>query len=359
MHLRALIRCSVLLVTIACSPPQIIKPGGNRPGTGASSGAMPGTGPSFTLPDPVDGAAPAAPPAGPREGMACGFQRYQLERLQPELMMVLDRSGSMLDPAADGQNSRWVETTAAVIEVLTQTEGTISWGLKSFPNPSRCLVTPEVDIEIGPSSTPAVDLVRNMLPNEDGSGTPTGQALEVATRYLRGRPTLSAKYLVLATDGPPACPPGATRPHEQRALAALADALAGGIPTFVIGIATAGSPADQILAEFAHAGGRARAGAQAYYPVEDRNGLLDALAEIRKEVASCTFGLEKDPPSPDDVAVNVDGTRIMRDPARMNGWNYNQGTRSVTLYGPVCDRVKRGEIKDVNIIFGCPHVPIP
>ena len=32
--------------------------------------------------------------------------------------------------------------------------------------------------------------------------------------------------------------------------------------------------------------------------------------------------------------------------------------RSITLYGPVCEQVKSGKVKDVNIIFGRPHVPI-
>jgi hypothetical protein len=75
-------------------------------------------------------------------------------------------------------------------------------------------------------------------------------------------------------------------------------------------------------------------------------------------VASCTFPLEKDPPSPNDVAVNVDGMRIMRDTTQTNGWNYGPG-RTITLYGAACDRVKSGQAQDVDIIFGCPDIPIP
>jgi hypothetical protein len=368
MRLFRLIFCCLGLLPATCSPPRLVGTDGaarppGSPGTGGAGGGAATTdgGPSFTLPDPPDGAAavPANPPPGSGPGTTCGFQRYQLERLPPELLLVLDRSGSMLEPADTSLESRWTETTAALIDVLGQTEGTISWGMKSFPNPVGCLVTPTVEVEIGASSAPTVAFIRNTLPNERGSGTPTGEALQGATTYLRTRVTPNAKFMVLATDGVPACPLNDLALSEQKALAAVTEAMTAGIPTFVIGIATADTDADRILGELARAGGQPRRGAQPYYPVEDRRGLFAALAEIRKVVASCTFYLEKAPPSPDDVAVDVDGVRIVRDPARMNGWNYSQGNRSITLHGGICERVKSGQARDVNIIFGCPAVPIP
>jgi hypothetical protein len=76
----------------------------------------------------------------------------------------------------------------------------------------------------------------------------------------------------------------------------------------------------------ATAGGVPRAAVPPYYPVANRRSLVDALGQIAKTVASCTFPLDKAPPSPDDVAVNVDGMRVMRDPAQTNGWNYGPGT---------------------------------
>ena len=292
--------------------------------------------------------------------MACGLQKYQLERLKPELMLVLDRSGSMRELAEMSTSTRWDETTAALIDVLTRTDGTFSWGLKTFPTPRGCMVTPDVDVEINPSSAPALDLIRNTLPNDLASGTPTGEAVLIATRNLRARATPNAKYLVLATDGAPACPPGSPLVEQRKAINAVAEAFASGIPTLVIGIATADTEADIILTDLAKAGGRQRPGAQLYYSVENRKELVDALTEIGTVVASCGFTLEKEPPSPDDVAVDVDGMRITRDPTQMDGWNYNSpGTRAITLYGPICERVKSGQVKEVNIIFGCPHVPIP
>jgi hypothetical protein len=275
-------------------------------------------------------------------------------------MLVLDRSSSMLELAEMSANTRWVETTTALVDVLTQTQGTISWGMKSFPNPYSCLVSPTVEAEIGASSAPAIDLIRNTIPNEKGSGTPTAEAIESATRYLRSRATPNAKYMVLATDGVPACPLNDLELSEQKAMTAITQAVASGISIFVIGIATADTDADRILAGFARAGGRPRPGAQPYYAVEDRRGLVNALSQISKVVASCAFTFEKEPPSPNDVAVDVDNMRIMRDPSQMNGWDYNPGsTRTITIYGSACERLKSGQVKSVNITFGCPHVPIP
>jgi hypothetical protein len=59
---------------------------------------------------------------------------------------------------------------------------------------------------------------------------------------------------------------------------------------------------------------------------------------------------------PDNVAVEVDGVRIARDSSQ--GWQYGPGNTTVVLNGAVCDRLKAGTAKNVQIIFGCPGVVI-
>jgi hypothetical protein len=357
MRLPSVILCFLCLLPAACSPPQLVAGKDAGAGGSGSGGATTDSGPGFVLPPLPDG---GPPPAVPSSGMTCGFQKYPLERLPPEVMLVLDRSGSMNELADMSMNTRWMETSAALLDVLGQTEGTISWGLKSFPNPFACRVTPSVEVEVSPSSAPTLDLIRNTLPSERGSGTPTAEAIAGAATYLGKRATPNAKYMVLATDGVPACPLNDLPLSEQKAMDAIAGAAASGISTFVIGIATADTDADRILAEFARAGGRPRPGAQPYFPVENRKGLVDALSQISQVVANCTFTFEKEPPSPNDVAIDVGNMRIMRDPTRTNGWDYNPGsTRGITIFGPACERLKSGQVKDVNITFGCPNVPIP
>jgi hypothetical protein len=220
-------------------------------------------------------------------------------------------------------------------------------------------VLPDVEVPIGPVSQPVLEAVRMTLPNDGASGTPTGAAIQAGNRYLGTLRSLNPKYLVVATDGLPTCPQTDFVVAEQDTLAAIAAARAAGFPTFVIGIATAGTEADRVLGLMAMAGGQPRATTPAYYPVDDRQSLVNALGQIARVVETCTFPLDRDAPSPDDVAVNVDGLRIMRDPTRSNGWDYGPGNRVINLYGRACEIVKSGGVLNLEIIFGCPHVPIP
>jgi hypothetical protein len=38
----------------------------------------------------------------------------------------------------------------------------------------------------------------------------------------------------------------------------------------------------------------------------------------------------------------------------MDGWDYDAGTNTVTLYGEPCEKLRRGEVSDIDIVFGCP-----
>ena len=59
---------------------------------------------------------------------------------------------------------------------------------------------------------------------------------------------------------------------------AVADARARGVSTLVVGIATAGGPADQALNDMALAGGHPRTGATpAYYPVSN-------IADLKRNI---------------------------------------------------------------------------
>jgi hypothetical protein len=357
-----------LLALCACSNPTVTAAGpgpatagttgsGGDEGGGGRAGAASDAGFTFTPPDAGLGGPGPAPIPGENP---CGFQKHQLDRVPPELLLVFDRSGSMATPVRGGTATRWEETTAAVTDVLRQTDGSIRWGLKNFPTPSGCKVLPDIEVPIGPMSAAVADAIAASLPSkEGGSGTPTGLAMQIATDYLRSRATINPKYLVLATDGEPACFGMDEVMYRRAAVDAIAAAHAAGFPTFVIGIATAGTDADIILDAMARAGGRSRAGAPLYYPVASKQSLVEALGQITRVVATCDFPLTSTPPSPNDVAVNVDGTRVLRDPTRMNGWVYSPDGKVVVLHGAICDLVKAGKAKDVDIIFGCPNVPIP
>jgi hypothetical protein len=341
----------------ACGAPRLSRDGlgGATPDAGGGPGSA-GPVPTFTLPDAsgFDAAAAIRPDA------ACGFQRHQLNRLTPQLMLVLDRSGSMAMGLDFGSpTTRWEEATAAIQDVLERTRGTVSWGLKNFPTINGCDVLGLVEVPISDDSKPVADAIAAGFPAQSGAGTPTSAAVAAAAGYLKTLATPNPKYMVLATDGLPTCPQEDHALAVQNTLAELAAANTAGHPTFVIGIATAGTDADRVLAEMAVAGGRPRPAAPAYYPVEDRQDLVTALGQITRAVETCSFPLDRQAPSPEDVAVNVDGMRILRDTTHMNGWDYGPGNRVVNLYGAACEKVKSGSVLSLEIIFGCPQQPIP
>ena len=133
----------------------------------------------------------------------------------------------------------------------------------------------------------------------------------------------------------------------------VADALAAGMPTFVVGIGTTGVAAT--LDQLAIAGGRPQTGGTtSYYQVDDAAALGMALATIVGQTASCTFNIG---PAPDGttakgLGVFGDGASITMDPA--DGWSFtNADMTTIILSGPICDQVLSGKIHDVTVAFVC------
>ena len=49
-----------------------------------------------------------------------------------------------------------------------------------------------------------------------------------------------------------------------------------------------------------------------------------------------------------------DGTAITRDTNHANGYDYTDATmQSIQVYGPLCDQIMSGAIKDVTVTFRC------
>jgi hypothetical protein len=285
----------------------------------------------------------------------CGFETHKLARIPPEVLLILDRSESMGDPVPGSQNNRWTELTNAIYGVLAQSSGQVFWGLKTFPTTPKCNVGPGVEVPISATSMIVTSAIMQS-PFEVGNGTPTAEAITNAVAYMQTRTTTNPKYLLLATDGIPTC---TIAKGPMQSVAAIAQAKAAGLPTFVLGVATSGTTADTTLNDMATAGGEPRAAVPLYYPATNGKEIADALVQITTSLASCSFALDKAPPSPDDVAVNVGTTRVPRDKTQTNGWDYETGAMTIRLFGTSCDILKSGQGGDVSIIFGCPHVIIP
>lgn len=294
-------------------------------------------------------------PVGPTaDGLNCGITTFALERMPPDVLIVLDKSQSMADSAQDPRicrvqvcDSKWRDMKEALIATVGGTQAAINWGLKLFPNDDRCGVTDDVSAPVAPGNAAVViAAIQRAFP----SGlTPTRLALEASHRYLMMLPKSSSRYIVLATDGLPAC--GGVD-ESPGAIMAVAKVAAAGIPVFVIGIATQPDAA-ATLSAMARAGGKPRAANPAYYPVSTSADLSAALASIGGLVVSCTLPI-KQPPDPANIAVDADGKRVPR--SDTDGWTYGPAMTTIELRGSWCTKYQSGAVKDVKAIFGCPGI---
>ncbi|HEY0709617.1 MAG TPA: vWA domain-containing protein [Polyangia bacterium] len=353
-------------VLFACEAPPVMTgngTAGSGSGNGNTTGGSSSTGgPMIALP-PTGNGSSSANPNTPTESMNCGLRSINLERRPADIMVVLDRSGSMLETVMVNGMAvpKWGEVVSALDTVLMRTQSQVSWGLKMFPMGGQCGVPEGAEVAVSLNNHAMVLGAINATPaGMDSSTTPTRDAVTKATAFMQASQSTNAKYLLVATDGEPNCSAGgrSSRSDAMGAIAAVAAANTAGIPSFVIGVATGGSSADATLNEMATAGGRARNDVTKYYSVSSRDELAGALDTIATQIASCTFPLSPPPPAPENVAVDVDGKRVAKDPSQQGGWNYGPDNKSIVFHGAACDALKAGS-KDVKIIYGCGDTPIP
>jgi hypothetical protein len=361
----------------ACAGARPIPSQGGEGGAPAgSSGGSGGTGGSL----PAAGGSVGTGTGGVGEAN-CGLFQFQPTARRADIMMVLDRSGSMKD-VPDGAPSgstttKWQIVVPAMEQIVTATEGSISWALKTFPEAASdsmddCAgaLTRTPDVPVAPRDAAAMNAsIQATTP--DGNGTPTGDAIKVASAYLQTVVDSNPKYLLLATDGEPTCV-GTSHDSSNAgpyAVQAVSDALAAGFSTFVVGIATTKTSANSRLNQLAVAGGAANPStnplATRYYLANDATTLQAALQAITGQISSCLFPLATPPPVLNDaskvgVYLGSTMTKIPYDANRSSGWAYTDDTDSaIEVYGSWCSMIQAGGSGAVQIIFGCPRIDVP
>jgi hypothetical protein len=370
----ALAGCALCaLAFIACSTPAVTPgPSGKSGGSGATTGGggKPGGGSGGASSGDEGGAGGLVLDLPDASGQAevshteCMKQDFSPDRVQPELLLALDRSSSMnasVDPAGvtGMPPTRWTETLAGLDEVLKATEATIPWGLRMFPMPSGCQVGTMLDMPVALNAhTSIMKAANDQGFNRTGdTGTPTNFVMQKAVEDLKARNTTTPKYIVLATDGEPTCPKMNGTPNEKAlqlaaAVQAVKDAVTAGYKTFVVGIAIEADLKDA-LNQLADAGGFPRQGAETrYYPVTGKDDLVKALTTITTDyIASCDFTLKAPAPDPKLVTVSAGDKTIPPDPT--NGWSFADDRRTqVRLNGMACDAFKRGTAT-LKVTFAC------
>lgn len=291
----------------------------------------------------------------------------------PDIMVVLDKSGSMAErswdhdaDAATPEVSRWSSVHAVVSSWVEAHTDVARVGAVLFPS---------LDATSGPDEqqacrmdeAPAVPLSGgtaagfvSALPGaqaEVQGGAPARFAVLDGLEHLARRDDARGpRALVLVTGGDVDCVPGA-EPFDGTWDAGLREAVRAGwefagVPTYVVGVDVpegiderTGVDAAQALDEVAQIGGRADL-AQGFSASRSEDDLAAALERVSRDVA-CTVALE-DASADEILELRIDGAAVPTEQ-----WSSGDaGQSSVRLHGPACDAYLAGAPFEADL--SCP-----
>ncbi|MBI5486868.1 MAG: VWA domain-containing protein [Deltaproteobacteria bacterium] len=151
----------------------------------------------------------------------------------PSLLIVLDKSSSMVTGTVPGGDTKWDAARAAVSTITSRFDTSIDFGLLVFPNPNHCDVS-GVAVPVGPGTASAIAGYLADPPPAAGNYTPMWQAFDVAAGYAPMSDPSERRIAVLVSDGWQWCDPydPATRFHPVEHAAALR---ATGTTVYVVG----------------------------------------------------------------------------------------------------------------------------
>jgi len=311
--------------------------------------------PADSPPAPTNGDDGGAPPVLPSPDMAqgdasCGGMAFALTRVPPNVMLVLDRSGSMSDSIGGGSaTSKWSDLKTAIQSAVSSYDSQVRLGVSLFSSDGNCGAG-NITLAAASNGTNVLNQVNASSP---GGNTPTAATLaKVAQSGMLNDPTRD-NVVVLATDGLPNC----GDVDVAGKITTLYNATPS-VKTYVIGVGgdTASNP--MLLNAWADAGHTARTGAATkYYQASSPTDLKSAFDTIVGSVVSCKFTLGSAPPDAQQLFVWENGVQVPADPA--NGYSYDPAGPSVTLHGKSCDQLKANPNDKVQVIYGCPAPPPP
>ncbi len=265
---------------------------------------------------------------------------FEQRQVTPDIMLVLDKSGSMGEPLLNGNSTtKWDVMRTAVANVVANKGDKVNFGLMMFPWGGSCgsgqvRVTPAINA-VGP-------LLQEMNSVNPGGKTPTHQSLEQARNYFDAQPVNpDGRIVLLATDGLPVCS------SIGQSVNVIGQLQQRSIQTYVLGFGF-GNVDLGGLQQMATAGGTGQV-----YTADSPDQLSLSLDAILGDVteASCDFQLQQTPSNADDINVTVNGVELGRDD--VNGWSYDDVTKTITLQGASCDAVKGGGASAIEVDLGC------
>jgi hypothetical protein len=300
---------------------------------------------------------PDSSTSNPGDAPTCGAQTENIGVVElgdpPDLLVVLDRSGSMSSPPATFPPTftpKWTSMKNGLNTVVQAKDQQIKFGLLEFPSNDDCAADSSMEVQIGLGSSGAFASYFNT--RQPNGNTPAPIALAGALAHYNSIPVNPAgRFVLFATDGEPNCSAGDAASETVAAVSALANA---GIPTYVLGFGQFAG--NTVLNDAAVAGLKPKPGATKFYEATNAAELDMALQAIAGGVIvpSCTYALASAPPVPDDVTVTVNGMTVPRSPSHTDGWDYYPDDMTITFFGSYCATIMGGAMTTVNFVYGCP-----
>lgn len=311
-----------------------------------------------------------------------------LNQLKPNLMLLVDKSGSMADPVQPPGGPSKIGVLQSVMNTFLTNNLTVARvGLAQFPD-QACVATAASDVlsPLPPASAGDAAAVLTMATQaadaaiqglHPGGGTPTEASLQFLADTIAELSDPSREdFVLLLTDGLPNCnnsldrltctctsspqPPCVANTDclDKTATVAQVQAMrAKGIHTIVIGLGAdvVGSVPQDTLEAMAEAGGFVRVcpngnqscGAnnacvlatglcsQQFFQATDADTLAAALAEIGNTLdkTACAFTLDEVPSDPALISVALNGTHYLSGP---DTWTYDGTKNQIVFQGPLC-----------------------
>lgn len=337
-----------LVFALACSGDDDPKRGGGL-GIGDGSGSGDGDGSGRRI-----------------SGDGCEEHIVRPMRVTPDMLIVLDRSGSM----KMNNVNRWDPSVAGLNAITQKLDDVVQFGLMTFPARSgdgqngggqqRNCSPGELDAPVAINNAANIaDILEDMEP---GGRTPTAATLENVLTVLSASSQdpdaiFTAKYVLLVTDGAPNCSgqggggfgsgqgePAAVAASVQ-AVKALAEA---GIPTYVLGYDTKNDRA--LAAALDQMAAVGDTGDTAHRPIEDEESLVREFDSIAGGAVTCDYLLENEV-DPAFVRVELDGELVNLDDP--NGWRLRQDNRTVSLQGAACEKLRTGNDHTFSVVVQC------
>lgn len=282
----------------------------------------------------------------------CGASTFMLDHEPTNVVLVLDKSFSMVDNVWDHDGdpatdlvTRWHSLHSSVSFIVGEFDAGLNFGAVLFPSvevpdnepETACHVRTDPDAVVAPSNGAAV---LASLPGPDEvelyGGTPASGGINTALEHLRSLDAEVPRALIFVTDGAANCLEGSSddavfTQYDENLAGLVEAAREDGIPTFVVGIdildEVAQFPQDNPfdrLNEVAVAGGFPRPGQERFHNAQDEDELRAAISQISSQIG-CTVPLDPIPESPELLSIMIDGeevTAVDSCDGAEEGWRY-------------------------------------